>query len=326
LSVAEEEVAPSAFLPVPSSINSYRSRFQFAWKGTKDSQPVEGQMTVSVEHVLEPRAMRMVMTSKGTGIGEDVPEHLETIQVGEWFYVFDGTRWMRFPYDASQKEAFREGFVIGTEDLLKSVKGVRRVLPDETVNGVKAQHYRFDKQALTELGEEESFLGQIEDVEGHVWVSAEERFIVRFTMKVTGKDVWTEGMEGTLDILYEVYDLNQPLEIQPPPVEEVSEMPVLPKPTVPELPEDIPLPPEGEVATAVSGVVTVLVSKPLKEVVAFYQEAFPENGWVIEGEPIVTESVTTLTYTKGDRSVTVVISPAPGEPGKTQVMIMLPQE
>ena len=102
----------------------------------------------------------------------------------------------------------------------------------ETVNGVSATHYRitYDVGALiaeltpeerAELEESGVFADGVVPIDA--WIDA-EGYLVRMMMEIDGSTVDAPEGEGfeSMSIRYDVFDINQPVTIEPPPQSEVT--------------------------------------------------------------------------------------------------------
>lgn len=194
----------------------------------------------------------MDMSGLGTAGGEDVPAEfadlfgeMEVRQIGDLSYVkfpffnmFLGaeTPWIAMPADESDPTG---GFSMTSPgnptEILESFEDAGATVEAigvETVNGVNATHYRavFDVETL--LAEATPAERERLEAQGplpsdalpmDVWIS-DDGLVVRFIMDIDGSAVETEPGEGFGRMLmrYDMYDLNQPVEIEAPPPGEVT--------------------------------------------------------------------------------------------------------
>jgi hypothetical protein len=89
-------------------------------------------------------------------------------------------------------------------------------------------------------------------------------------------------------------------------------------------PEDIPIiDGDKEMFFQSPEMVSYVISLPYAQVVEFYKNQMPVNGWAMEDEDWVeSETVANLQFEKTNRRASVVVTPAPGA-AKTTVLIMI---
>ena len=175
-------------------------------------------------------------TSESGDVEETIIEQAETrnppaqqysMTVGdeaiEWVQI-EGTTWASFGegWFQSQEDpddmasSFGEGLVMDPEDLADDIADYDYdYVGRETVNGISTKHYTFvipDSEASLLTG------GDAEDVEGEVWIADESglpAFAVRYQVEWTGA-YWTGEEQGTVEILYDIFEVNSSFTIEPP--------------------------------------------------------------------------------------------------------------
>jgi hypothetical protein len=275
-------------------LNSYRTSFQMSWE-TLDEPTEGGSMEWMSEAVKDPPAQHFVMSSTGTGEG-DIGS-IEYIQIGDQAWMRMGTEgeggWMQTSTDESES-AFGEGFFdFAGEDFLEGIEGARRVLPDETVNGVLCRHYAFDETSMF-MGTD--VWGNVSQANGEVWISADQAFTVKFSLDAEGEGLMgTEDRPESFSMVYEIYDINADIVIEPP--QDTG------------LPEDIPLMADAKVELAMEGTVMYSTASSVEDVVAFYQAEMPANGWTEDAESgFSMEGMASLSFTKDERRTDVMVT------------------
>ncbi len=289
----EEEAATIAARP--ENIQTYRSRTVMPWEGEKDS----GSLSLLTEFVREPLAESVVISvagSMGGMLGEGMPAgELELIRIGDTTWVGMDGQWMQVA--SEDAEELPTGGLFVTKDTVGDLSKARRVLPDQTVSGIKCRHYVFDEKALgADLTEG---LTEVGSVQANAWVAAKEGYLVKLDAKIEGE--WQEPVQGkgTLSMLFEIYDLNKPFSIEPPTTEGGKAA---------GLPEDIPLMPDAKVQAAMPGLIAYNTESSVKEVAAFYQKEMPTQGWKQSGETTIIENVAMLAFEKTGRELSIMVS------------------
>ncbi len=196
----------------------------------------------------------MDMSGMAAAAGDEIPAEfgdlfgeMEVRQIGETSYVkfpFFGmflgadTPWISMPADGSDPTG---GFamtspgnpseILGSfEDAGASVE----VIGSDAVNGVNATHYRvvFDTETLLAEAtpEERAELEAqgpipLDELPMDVWIS-EDGLVVRFIMEIDGDSIETEPGEGFghMSMRYDMFELNSPIVIEPPPADEVTDV------------------------------------------------------------------------------------------------------
>ena len=308
--VSEESISYTS-LEQLEWINSYRSRIMIKWE-TLDEPKEEGSIEMLSEFVRDPAAQRIVMNSTGTG--ENAIGSVEYIQIGDtaWMNMGEESGWMQVSAEESEM-VFGQGFFdFAEEDFLNEIEGARRV-GDETVNGIPCRHYVFDETSL--FAGAWGAWGELDKVNGEVWISAKDGFTVKYTLDAEGKGLMGEGERSEhLSVVFEVYDINANIVIEPPSDAETG------------MPEDIPLMPDAKVDMAMGGMMMYTTASSVEDVVAFYEAQMPTNGWTQDPDAgFSMEGMASLGFTKEGRSVNLMIS-YDEENKKTSVMITIEQE
>jgi len=290
-------------------INTYRSRIMMKWE-TLDEPKEEGSMEMLGEYVKDPAAQRFVMSSTGTA-PEDTGT-MEYIQIGDTAWMNMGEEmggWMQTSADESDM-IFGQGlFDFAEGDIPGGLEGARRV-GDETVNGIPCRHYVFDEtMPLMAMGQGEL---ELEKANGEIWISAKDGFTVKYTLDAEGKGLMGEEEEDRpehLSMEYEVYDINANIVIEPPSGAETG------------MPEDIPLMDDAKVDMAMEGMMMYSTASSVEDVVAFYQDQMPANGWTEDPDAAYSmEGMAGLEFTKEGRTASLMIT-YDEESKKTNVMI-----
>ena len=186
-----------------------------------------------------------------------------------------------------------------TPGALGGVSGAKYVGPD-TVNGIKAKHYKYDEQAASLAG-----FGK---VNGEIWIAEDGGYVVKDTSnwegaaglfgagtKAAGAGTWT----------YQVLDVNKPLAIKPPDICEKGKV-------------DVPVMSDATEKAQMGPILSYKTAAKLKDVVEFYNTAMAKAGWQPAGEPTVADEMSALSFTKDGSTAQITIIPADG---KTQVMV-----
>jgi hypothetical protein len=286
----EEEIGLSSVSSGLQSLDSYRSSFKMAFEGTTGGEAEQWAYEMDVETVRDPFAQRVVIR------GSDVEEAVESVQIGDRQYLVLG-QGQCISSSADESDTM-DTEIFEPDDVIGGLAEARRVRPDEKVNGVLCRHYTFDESNVG--------WGTFAHAEGEVWVAVEGDYVVRYTLQADGKTPVTGDEEGHIEWEYEVRDVNAPITIEPPAGCESAE-------------SDFPIMPDATDMTTMGGMVMYTSASSFDDVLAFYQEQMPANGWSDTGDPFISSDNAMLGYSKEGRSVTITLA---REDGTVSVLIM----
>jgi hypothetical protein len=277
------------------TLNSYRNTFRIDWNGTKGGEPVTGFLAMNGAYVREPPAQEIHFEGQGSLVGEDQgPSKVTFIQVGDtaWFYESESDTWSQLPAGSLD---FAGGFFFAPQEFLSEFntdKGQRSLLPQE-VNGVQCYKYTFDEKDF--MSEEDVTQGEVTRAKGEAYVAVDGGYVVRFNVDA------------------DVFDINQPITIEPP-AEAKAQAGGR---------EDIPMLPDAQVEFSSTGMTSYRTGSSVEEAAQFYEDGMPKNGWKAgEGNTILPEG-TFLSYTKEGETATVIIGT---DENGTSVLITVAKE
>ncbi|MGC8782216.1 MAG: hypothetical protein ACP5UQ_15245 [Anaerolineae bacterium] len=285
-------------------LRSYRAKWHGEWKAT------EGGTTESVTWDWFEEIVRDEQKHHW-GVKTTDPKTGKVSQF-EFWQIADAT------YMATQNDQGQQECVMMTQekgqtplsgmlapDAFGGVSGARYV-GTETVNGVRARHYKYDEKAATLAG-----FGR---VVGDIWVAVDGGYVVKDTVswegtaamfaansKASGKGTWT----------FDVLDANKPLKIEPPEICTRSNV------------DDMPILPDAAEKMRMGAMTLYKTATKLADAVEFYKTAMAKAGWKLEGEPEISDAMASLQFVKGKAGAQITLM---SESGKTQVMIQMSGE
>jgi len=284
-SQSEEAIELSNVTEGLSGLDSYRTTFTMSFEGTEAGQPKSWTWVMEESYRKDPPAKRAAFTGMGTD--EVDTGGFETIEVdGKTYSIFGDICASGESENAPEATAtFRPSDIIG---------GFRssQFVGAEPVNGVPTRHYVVDESDISVLG--------YADAKAEAWMADPGNFVVKYTFEATGKDTFfsaSQDTEGTIRWVYEVSNINQPVDIQAP--ENCGGAP-----------EDIPIMLDAEDLSSFGDLTTYTSPSALNDVVAFYQAEMPNNGWSedVSSGSFSTENFTTLSFTKESRTASITIT------------------
>jgi hypothetical protein len=286
-----EDISLSSVTSGLQSLDSYRGHFEMAFERSGGEEEGKWVMQMDIEHVRDPFAQRMTIQGGEVGLGEG----FESVQIGDQQYIVFGEGEC-ISTSANEEDAMdMEMFQL--DDAIGGLDSARRVRPDETVNGILSRHYVFDEKSIG--------WGTFSRAEGEVWVAVDGDYVVKYILQAEGKNPITND-EGHVEWGYEIRDVNQPITIEPPAGCEATE-------------SEFPLMPDAANRSTMGGLVTYESNSSFDDVLSFYQEQMPADGWNDSGDSFISPGSAMLGYTKDGRTVTIAITDSED---KISVMIM----
>ncbi len=178
---AAEEVTIADLAQGLEALPSYHQSFKVNMV-SKDARgnPTQGSLSALVEKVNTDKSSHAVLTMDGTlgslaaGSGK-----LETYQVGETFYLIStlgGGQASCSSFPAGQSPF--QGMLISAKDIVGSIHNAKLVKAGEQVNGIQADHYKFDQSNLTG--------GALSNARGDLWLAQEGKYIIKLTGTAVG--------------------------------------------------------------------------------------------------------------------------------------------
>ncbi len=287
-------------------LTSYKSTFNMSFEGTENGQPKSSTFQSVEEYVKNPPAKRTTVTGLGAMAGSatatpDENNTMQMIQVNGKDYIVMGTTCLQ----QTSTNAVQATDTFKPSNIIGDIRGAQYV-GDETVNGVPAKHYKTDVSSFTALG--------YGSAQGDAWVAQTGDFVVKYTFQATGKDklLGNPNSEGTIKWTYELDNINQPLDIQPPA-------------NCGGAAGDIPAMADAENQSSMGGISTYSSPSQLADVVAFYDKEMPANGWTEKEGGMSAAGISQKAYTKDNRTVTIMITTDQSS-GKTTVLITEEQQ
>jgi hypothetical protein len=197
---------PDAWQASLSPLGSFRQKVTLDF--TADGSGAHSRAVYDGEATTDPAALHSTLRVEGEAASQLPANQVELIWIGDQAWIRVGrTPWV--PVSAGAMESEFAGQAIGVGDLLPFVEEASRVRPNETVNGIECEHYTYD------LGNLETEAGMT-TAQGDIWVAEDGGYVVRLTMNGQGTYYGTYGSSGTLELVYDLFDVNTPITIKPP--------------------------------------------------------------------------------------------------------------
>jgi len=278
----EEEISLSTASEGLKHLDSYRARFEMSLKGESDGETEQWALNMEMAHVREPFAQHIVLEGSAMGIAEQ--GGFESIQIGDRQYVLANGEC--FSSEITEEDEAQDLELFNPDDVMGQIEGARRVRPDENVNGILCRHYVFDEKAVD--------WAELSSAQGEVWIAVEGDYVVKYVMEAEGKDPVSQE-RGHIEWTYEIYDVNTPITIEPPTRCEAAEA-------------QYPMMPDATDVFAMGDMLTYQSASSFDDVLDFYQERMPEEGWEDTGESFITSETALLEYTRDGQTINVTIT------------------
>jgi hypothetical protein len=245
-------------------------------------------------------------TRKLAGLSE-YDLHIEGISgaqnPGDIRMVTDGeTTWMKGPGTDNECIQFPNGAgmdpqYLSPEELFdaKKLNSQVKLLGEEPVNGVSAQHFQQKGGAF----------GPWKNAEIDIWAEKSSKMLMLFTFKAQGADPFFETGSGEVSAIFATSEAGS----QPIALISGCEVPV-------------PLPETVEMYVRLPGMVSFETPTSAADLQRFYQVALPQEEWS-ENEPVAQgDNATVLSYRRGAEVVQIQILPWSKNGSKVQILFL----
>jgi len=321
-------------LEQPADLDSFRTNFVISWDGiATDGSAVSGSMELFIEFIREPRAQHIsvggnVPGLEELGVSEDATMDIYVVEDTMYMNLFGS--WMQMPADEQSTAEFEQMAFVASEDMLQDLRDTTYE-GRENYNGIETKHYSFDE---TSFDPEDMEGMEIDEASGNIYIAVEGNYLVHMDVSMTGVnlDLPTGEVDqplqsGTMEIILDLYDINEPFTIELP--EEALSSEGLPF-TVPEpgegVPADMPIPDDAEeLYASSSGLITFESPSSTEELASFYQAEMPTNGWTeVKVEQIM--DLFDMEYRKDNRTATFTIAPPAEGSDRATVFITIVED
>ncbi len=302
-----------------TDLSSYRSSVRIDIQGTESGNPVQQSMQFATEYTRDPLAQHIVISSEGITDTQGI-NNIEMYTVGDKSYMNMGGSWLSVPAQSDQTAA--DAAIIKPEDMLGDTCGWKQQA-DTDYNGVKAEHWTAStndmQQCMTAMAL--ATVGDLTGASGDLYIAKDEHYVLHMSLTFEGKNLdvgltqVTEGLdEGTMQLTYDMADVNQPFTIQVPEEALASGA----------MPEDIPVPSDATEVSNMMGMISFKSVSTPAQMADYYRAEMPKNGWTQSSDNDY-DGTFMLEYTKDNRTASVMIN-TDEETSSTSVIISISEQ
>lgn len=300
----EIEALDVASITDESQFNSYSYVFIFSTTATNDAGEESVQsVTADIKFVKEPPTSSFVMNMEG--FEEEMGDfgQISVTQIGDTSYtIIPGLGCISSPATtddpfADMSDAFSPDTML--EDM--DVSQVKRVRPNENINGIEVRHYTFDQDLLNmdvEAGQEFDY------AEGHIYVAEDGGYLVSMVMDVSGSGFSFMGESGTdtpetVHFEYTLVSIDEPLDITLPAECEASAAD-----------SDYPMLDDASEVSSFAGIVSYHSDATLEDAISFYEAELAALGYTKDedGSFVVSGSAILVFTQEGADTINLIIN------------------
>jgi hypothetical protein len=197
---------PSAWEQSITVLSSFRQKVVLGF--VADGTGAQSKLTYDGETTTHPLAFHFILYVEGKVAAQLPTNRAEVIWIVDRAWIKLGRKpWLQMQAEAIESEY--AGQVVTVGDLLPLVPQATRLLPDEMVNGIPCKHYVYDASNLQpDAG--------MNSARGDIWVAQDGGYVVRLTLNGRGSYYGTYDTNGSLSLVYDLYDVDTPISIEPP--------------------------------------------------------------------------------------------------------------
>jgi len=288
------------------SIDSYRIRSEVNGHGSNPQGRKETYYLGLVQEIVNrPAHATHAIIKLGKG---KAPTSYEIISIGDTTWLNMGNEgWTLLKIDVNDLTDKNDPLNnIPWKYLISSKKRTAKV------NGILCDCYAFSKRDFLKKMGNNRELNIIKRVKGEFCLASKGGFLVHCQVHLEGKDVVDVGLDGTMDMHYDVLDFHKKFDIHPP-VPKNSGGIIAGMPT-----KNFPRPEGAKISAAVPHTLILAAPGTTANAANFYRSAMRKKGWSL-AEDQTMGNLITLSFKKKNNRLTINITP--GENNIINIMI-----
>jgi hypothetical protein len=286
-------------------LESYRMNYNMVIDG-KDAAGKAAKQELKLIQEYIKSSNNMHMSIQGSGWATELGGNgLDFYQMDKTSYILttakDATKPTCMSF-SSDKPTFDKSQLMSMDELMGAIQSKDLVARGETVNGVKADHYKLSK---ADLG-----FGVVTSQSGEVWVAQEGGYLVRFIGQADGDfSLSDDKIKGKVTWTYDLLQVNKLTAITLPAECKASSDAL----------KDLPIPTNATEKNSVGDLITFTSPDAPKVVGEFYRKELIAKGWKILSDSNL-DTVVMLSIQKDTRKFQIMITPGTNDKGTAVVI------
>ncbi|MCJ7623448.1 MAG: hypothetical protein MUO76_08080 [Anaerolineaceae bacterium] len=274
-----------------SQLTSYRVTYIADSDGQSDTgNPLTQHIEIYQDVINPENTMHERLSATGSGI-DSVAGNLHIFIVGDQTYMFD-------PSDtdftcimmSGGEELFSDIQLLEPDDYFDVIQTEALLESGVMINGVLTNHYKVSETGID--------IDDITSQGGDLWLAQDGRYIVRYYGEADGLfDTGDETGTGSVRWKYDLHDIDQvpPIQLPPECLEQQQST------------EAVPIPGNATNKEILSGIVSFKSPDNPDQVVDFYRQKLPEEGWTITEDQSIGPLVM-MSAEKNGKTLQIVIT------------------
>jgi hypothetical protein len=286
-------------------VDSYRMAISMVVDGKNSSGAAVTQtLTLAQEIIKSKESMHFGMASTGL-VGAAAFGNIDIFQIGKVGYMSMAdptTKKNTCLSYSSDKPAFDTDSMIKPEDMFSDVQAGALVAKGETVNGVKADHYKLKNAGIT--------AGTTKNETGDMWVAQDGGYLVKVVATADGDfSMLGDTISGKMTLNYNLNDVNKVTAI------------TLPKECQDQVSgtSDLPIPPNATDQASLGGIITFSSPDSPKTVGDFYRKQATTQGWKVVSDSAL-DVLVMISIQKDTRTFSIMITTGTNNSGSSVVI------
>lgn len=300
-----EENLPDAlsFSAALDELGSYRYTMTMRYLNTAGEEQGAMQMSGAIQADPPVMEVQMEMSSAEAAADPGQLTNIRMVQTGGVQYMFAPG----FGCITTSQDDGVDGAPVSPEDVVNDVRDLKRVRPNQTINGVEARRYTFKTTGFAGDG--------LAVAEGELFVAERGGYLVRMTVTVANSSAAAFGLggddeteRGTVSMQVDYFDVGKPVEVTVP--EECANA----GSNYPQLDDAFEVSTFGEMVAYKS-------KQTVQEAIDFYTEALTAEGYAYDESASFTGGGFANLVFKGASDTLSVLISEDASSGATQIAI-----
>jgi hypothetical protein len=284
---------------------SYRFNIDITIRGTTPAGvDTTASMQATIVNVADPPGASLAITATGVEQFETINSLAITQKGGTSYMSLPGLGCITSPAEGSVMESLGANFLDTSQ--FDTALEQAELVGEENINGIRVLHYKVDSSLIDDND-------QFDEVTGDLYIAQDGGYLVRMILDGKGDIDFLSGSNNTYDAMhveYNLTDTNQTFEITLPADCQKSGTSG----------SEYPVPDDAYDLASIPGFTSYKSEMALADIVDFYEEILPAEGWVkSNGDSFELEDTAVLVYTRAEGKLSITIG---AEDSDTQFVLM----